>query len=284
MKAFNVAAAILVIGAGAVGSYLIIKDSTPTTNLEQGIVQKAVDGLKTQDFLSENPLSWLNNSTSTSESGSKINSFSAGQKNYQPVNLTQLVAQSMFGSMQKMDQSGENPFGNLDPNNPESRKLIAEALNNFQNPSLIFGQSIDNKDLKILSDNSKEAKAEYIQNIEKINQKRFSDSKYQRSLEQIASDANNDCLGSGSSLNLETAVLYQNLTNDYLSLSIPFDWLDLHKAIINHFQKAHSVYLALADCSADPIKGYLAVKTLPQLTEKAQEVQKLLEAKAKEIL
>ena len=276
MKAFNIAAAILVIGAGVVGSYLIIKDSTQITNLEQGIVQEAIDGLK-------NPLSWINNSTSTSEStDSKINSFSVGQKNSQSVNLTQLVAQSMFGSMQKMDQSGENPFENFDSKNPENQKLIQEAIAGIQDPSLIFSAAIDDKDLKILADNSGEAKAEYIQNIEKINQKRFSDSKYQRTSEQIANDVNNDCLGNGSSLNRETAFLYQNLTNDYLNLIVPSDWSGLHKEIVNHFQKAHSVYLALADCSADPVKGYLAVKTLPQLTEKAREIQNLLESKTKE--
>ncbi len=280
MKAFNIVAAILVIGAGAVGSYLIIKDSTQITNLEQGIVQKAIDDLK-------NPLSWINNSTSTSGSfglDSKTDSFLAERKSAQSVNLTQLVAQSMFGSMQKMDQSGENPFENFDSKNPENQKLIQEALNNFQDPSSIFGQSVDDKDLKILVDNSREAKMEYVQNIEKINQKRFSDPKYQRSLEQIANDVNNDCLGNGYSLNRETAILYQNLIDDYLGSNVPSNWLDLHKTIIGHFKKAHSIYLALADCSADPVKGYLAVKTLPQLIEKAQEVQKLLETKAKEIL
>ena len=188
----------------------------------------------------------------------------------------------MFSSMQKLDQSGTNPFENFDPKSSESRKLIQEAIANIQTPSSFFSQSVDDKDLKISLDNSKEAKAEYIQNIEKINQKRFSDSKYQRSLEQIASDVNNDCFGGDSSLNRETAVLYQNLTDDYLNSSVPSNWLDLHKAIISHFQKAHLVYLALADCLTDPVKGSLAVKVLPQLTEKAQEIQNLLGSKAKE--
>ena len=139
---------------------------------------------------------------------------------------------------------------------------------------LLSASTIDNSQLKILLDNSKEAKTTYLENIQKITKERFSDPKYQRSAEQLINNINNDCfIGEQNSLNREFSNLYQNLVNDYLNLTVPSDWVDIHKKIIIYFKKANLVYRDLAECLQDPIRGYVAIWALPQLISEGQQIQ-----------
>ncbi|MEK9154476.1 MAG: hypothetical protein AAB596_00145 [Patescibacteria group bacterium] len=282
----KIAAMILILFAGLTGSYFILKNSAPNVEADQSLT----DAKKTIDKISaQNPIQWLKDLNPDIYSGlenltdvKKINNQALASQ--QTVNLTEFVAKSMFGQMKEMDQGSDNPFEGFDSNNPESQKLIEEALAGLQDPQLIFSVLVDDKDIKISQDNSREAKKDYLKEIELISQNRFRDPKYQRTAKQITKDIESDCFLTGnSSLNQELNTLYQNLAKDYLNLIIPSDWSDIHKQIIIHFKNASLIYQALADCSKDPIKGYLAAQTLPQLSEKAQEVQDLLSEKSKAI-
>jgi len=58
--------------------------------------------------------------------------------------------------------------------------------------------------------------------------------------------------------------------------------LDYHKEMISASKTNGLIYQALASCSSDPIKGYLAAQTLPNQFTQALKVMELLQEKIKE--
>lgn len=199
-------------------------------------------------------------------------------------NLTESLSKNVFEEIKKQTETNPDFFSSLPDVNTISQKILEDSL---RNNSFDLDQPINEADLKISQDNSREAKIRYLKEIEQITQNRFNNSKYIKFITtpaQITEAFESDCFGDGTSpLNSELTVLYKNLANDYLILNVPSDWLDFHKQSISHFQKANLVYLALANCSKDMIKAYLAVQEISPLIEKAQEIQNSLIQKYKEI-
>jgi len=198
-------------------------------------------------------------------------------------NATDFFAKSLFEKLKSSDQAGKNPFTIPDPSDLNNQKFINGVVADLGKDALSFDQTINAGDLEISSDNSKENKIKYLQAIAAITKNRFNDSKYVRSADQIISDIENDCKGSGSSMNQEVANLYKNLVGDYLNLATPLDYLSLHKSIIAHFKKSQFIYSALANCSNDPIKGYVAAQELINLADNTQNIQNVLAKKYKEV-
>ena len=274
MKNFIIAKAIFIIIAGLVGSYFIIKSDGGIKLSDEKLKKENISD-KFSNLIEKNPIQWIKDNFQIENFGDKIKNAgqAVGNKN-QPINLTEFIAQSSFNQMKFLDQNGENPF-EIDSKNSESRKIIESAIAGIQNPDLIFNPTVNDKDLKISFDNSEEAQFNYFKKMQQIN-KDLINPKYQRSAMQIINDFESDCLGSGSYMNMETANLYQNLSNAYLNLIVPSIQLDLHKKIIIYYKKSDLVYRAIADCKKDPIKGYLAVQALPQLEDQSREMQNYL--------
>ena len=274
MKNFIIAKAIFIIIAGLVGSYFIIKSDGGIKLSDEKLKKENISD-KFSNLIEKNPIQWIKDNFQIENFGDKIQNAGqvAGNKN-QPINLTEFIAQSSFSQMKFLDQNGENPF-EIDSKSSESRKIIESAIAGIQNPDLIFNPTVDDKDLKISFDNSEEAQFNYFKKMQQIN-KDLINPEYQRSAIQIINDFESDCLGSGSYMNMETANLYQNLSNAYLNLIVPSIQLDLHKKIIIYYKKSDLVYRAIANCKKDPIKGYLAVQILPQLEDQSREMQNYL--------
>jgi len=274
MKNFIIAKAIFIIIAGLVGSYFIIKSDGGIKLSDEKLKKENISD-KFSNLIEKNPIQWIKDNFQIENFGDKIQNAgqAVGNKN-QPINLTEFIAQSSFNQMKFLDQNGENPF-EIDSKNSESRKIIENAIAGIQNPDLIFNPVVDDKDLKISFDNSEEAQFNYFKKMQQIN-KDLINPKYQRSAIQIINDFESDCLGSGSYMNMETANLYQNLSNAYLNLIVPSIQLDLHKKINIYYKKSDLIYRAIADCKKDPIKGYLAVQALPQLEDQSREMQNYL--------
>jgi len=230
MKSFKFATTIFIIIAGLVGSYFIIK-SDGGIKLSDEKSKKENISDKFSNLIEKNPIQWIKDNFQIENFGNKIkNAGQVSENKNQTVNLTEFIAQSSFNQMKFLDQNGENPF-EIDSKSSESRKIIESAIAGIQNPDLIFNPTVDDKDLKISFDNSEEAQFNYFKKMQQIN-KDLINPKYQRSAMQIINDFESDCLGSGSYMNMETANLYQNLSNTYLNLIVPSIQLDLHKKII----------------------------------------------------
>jgi len=92
-----------------------------------------------------------------------------------------------------------------------------------------------------------------------------------------------NCLGGGKTVNSEVAGAYKNIAADYLNLNIPSAWLGIHGEIIVYTQRGYLIFEAIADCSADPIKGYLAGKALPEFATETKIIQEKLKEKLAEV-
>lgn len=281
MKAFKIAAIILIITAGSIGSYLIIKNSSASQFSEKN----AVSLKNSANSIYQNPIKWIeekiqsfNNSSSSVESNAESNVAAGNGVNTD--NLTKLVAGSLFNQMKGLDAGGKNPFNgeNFDVNDSQNQELIQKSLSDMQsNPSALFDAKVETKDLKISGDNSQKAKSDYLGTIGDISRARLGDSEYQMTADETINNFNNDCAASNKdSVNLKIAGAYAAAGEDYLKVYVPSDWAELHARIIAYFKKANLVYSALGNCFEDPIKGYLATQILPQLVSENKDIQNSL--------
>ena len=274
MNPIKITTIILIISAGLVGSYFIVKKASPPISDRED-----VSPLNETDSLFQKPIQWVEKLKDF------VNKQEEEPQNPAPedsLNLTKMVAGSLFGRMKNLDQSSKNPFEGqgIDINDPENQKLIEEAVADITDP---FNPKIENKNLKISSDNSKEAKLVYLKSIQEIGQKYFGNPGFKRDSDQLIKDINQDCLGNGNTVNSKIAIAYNDIATNYLNINVPSDWLNIHRTVIIYTKRGHLIFKALANCAMDPIKGWLAMKTLPQFASESQIIQEVLKKKAAEI-
>lgn len=284
-KPLKIAAIILVISAGLLGSYWIIKDAkkadseTAGFSLENAIkpggtlfkyIEKA-----TQDIQGAIP---NNGATSTI---ALDNALPANAENSS--NLTEMIAKIVAGKIIEKNKSGLAKTETGEPKllMPDEKVLLQELTNqlaNLNTGSLNLNQPINEVDLKISKNNSKEAQIKYIESIGKISKTNFG------KLDKNILDSLKETTIIGDTYSLQKAVeAYKSTIDNYLELEIPSDWLNFHKQAITHFQNAVVVYGALADFQNDPIKAHLAIEIVEQLITNAQSIQNQLNQKIKEI-
>jgi len=274
MNPIKITTIILIISAGLVGSYFIVKKASPPISDRED-----VSPLNETDSLFQKPIQWVEKLKDF------VNKQEEEPQNPAPedsLNLTKMVAGSLFGRMKNLDQSSKNPFEGqgIDINDPENQKLIEEAVADITDP---FNPKIENKNLKISGDNSKEAKLNYLKSIQEIGQKYFGNPGFKRDSDQLIKDINQDCLGNGNTVNSKIAIAYNDIATNYLNINVPSDWLDIHRTVIIYTKRGHLIFKALANCAMDPIKGWLAMKALPQFASESQIIQEVLKKKAAEI-
>jgi len=154
-----------------------------------------------------------------------------------------------------------------------------DAINQIQDPELILGKiTIDDKDIKISSDNSKEAKIQYLETTGKIilnNSNEFYVDPT-KALEQISSGAN------VSGVN-QLADTYLEIFKKFLNTNVPSDWLGLHKRYLIIAKKFELAYRGMADFQNDPVKTYLLGEMLPGLIEIENQIKGDYANKEKEL-
>lgn len=288
MKPFKIAAIFLIIGAGIIGSYLIVKNPATSSSSGQTL------SVSNQDF-TKNPIKWIEDAAkSVTDSANGLadignslikNNGNSDTENKDAVNLTELAAQAIFNRMKNLDEAGQNPFEgqSFNPDDPQSQKLIEETLSGIQSSNPFIPKLIKNEDIKILNDNSQKMKSEYLNAIESISQNRLNKYEYRRTAEQVMEDLNNDCFSPQTdSVNFKLAASYSAVAEDYLGIYVPSDWVELHKQIINYFKKGSLIYSAIGKCYEDPISESLAVQELSQFLSESQIIQDLLVKKTAE--
>ena len=159
--------------------------------------------------------------------------------------------------------------------NTISQKIIDDSLKN--NP-FNLNQPINEANLKISQDNSKEAQIKYITAIAEISRNRMAG--FNKSYQNVLSDVveKNDLPSAN-----HFADIQKNMANDYLNLIVPSDLLNIHKKLITHFKNSELVFRAISDYPNDPIKASLAVQAIDQLETNVQLIQVSLYQKTKEI-
>ena len=191
-------------------------------------------------------------------------------------NLTKALSQNLFEQIQTDNltskEGGSLPAIDL-TSEQLTNKVISESLSDFKLVSVIY-----DSDIKISSGISKEDKSQYLKTIGEINQKNFGN--FNKNYIEVIVDTYQK-IDSSSAKRL--ADIFKNIAADFSKVSVPADWVDIHKTLIIYAKNAEIIYQAMANYSVDPIKGYLALETIDSLISGAGEIQNVLNEKLKEI-
>ncbi|MBI3638160.1 hypothetical protein HY227_00245 [Candidatus Wolfebacteria bacterium] len=266
----------MVLAAGVAGSYLIVKN--PESKSPFSIISGDKNGKN--KISQKSPIKWLakddngendnynnDNSNNNSDDNASIavnDRASAGteqkaaeEKN--SINYTQLAAGSLFGQMKKMDGDNKNPFKDFDINDVQTRESINQTVANFKNPAALFQTSIDDKDLKISSDNSKDIKNKYLElaaNAVFSNPSANSD----------PTEAIDAAIKFGNIADVSViADNYETAYDRLIKLSVPSDFLDIHKRYLLLLKNMSEAYRGIAGIRRDAIKSALALDSLSNL-------------------
>lgn len=271
----------MVIGAGLLGSYWIIKDAKKTTGETAGF--SLADAVKPGGTL----FKYVEKAVQDLQGAKEI--IGNENLNTQPLrgnpdNLTEMLAKIIAGKILEENKDGLIKTGTGEPKllMPNEQALLQELtvqLTNLNTGSLNLNQPINESDLKISHDNSKEAQIKYLEDIKKISETNFGKLNNKTAIDLLKEAS---ITGNTSSLN-NLVNVYKLIVNDYLHTEFPSSWLSFHKQVITHFQNATTIYQVLADFQNDPIKAYLAIEMVDQLITSAENIQGLLNQKVKDI-
>ena len=270
MTSFRFATIIFIIGAGLVVSYFIIYDS-PSDEIKtvsKNEVRKISESVLPTDEKPKTQLQWVENFNSLNKtSGDALTSSN---------NLTLSLGQEMVEQIKLSPGIFDFEKGNLSAGaNLLSNRLINNAFTSNQ-LGLVF--VLDGTVLKTSSNNSTEAKANYLKTVGELNKKNFAD--FNKSYPVVIYETYGE---NNPASAVQLADIYQGLAKELSALSAPSDYLELHKRIILSYKNAEVVYRAMANYSQDPIKGYLALEMVQGLIDGIEEVQKVIFAEAKEV-
>ena len=185
--------------------------------------------------------------------------YSVPEKYNEKNNLTKALGQNLFKQIQTDNLLGkENKDLPTDIDSLSEKlanNIISESLADFKLVSIIY-----DSDINISSDTSKEAKFQYLKTITEVNQKNFGS--FNKNYLQVIVDVYQKIDPYPAS---RLANIYKNLTADFLKVSVPADWVDIHKMLIIYVKNSEIAYRAMANYPVDPIKGYLAIETIDSL-------------------
>jgi hypothetical protein len=180
-------------------------------------------------------------------------------------NLTDFVATDLSGSFIANYKLGSTstPSVNTVLNNSQSITTVTS------NPQLDFNKPIDEGKLKLISDNSKSAKESYFKNLYSITDVRYfsvTPDVVERSIQSLFQDGD-------PSLAQSIKGQVDRLISKLYALSVPPDYLSMHKMMINNFQNFSYFYQLMLDYKNDPVKLMATQEYFDQLANDGQKVQ-----------
>lgn len=188
-------------------------------------------------------------------------------------NLTKNLGDTLYQQIQQT----ENFSTDIDSLSEElANKIINNSLSDFQLVS-----TIDDSDLKISQDVSREAKIQYLKAIGEISQKNYSG--FSKNYLEVIIDTYQKLDYSSAD---RLANIYKNLSADYLNISVPADWVDFHKQLILYTKNAAIVYRVVANYLTDSLKGGLLfseTEIIETLVNSAGNIQNIFSEKIKEV-
>jgi len=268
MKKFISAKAVFIIIAGLVGAYFIVKSGA-------GIKPdnaKSNDGFAGNfiNLTGKNPLQWVKDNFQkikaipTDRQAENFNNSQVADQ----INLTEFVAQSMFTQMKDLDSRGIDPSSGFDPKSQEGQELIKQTLAKISDPLLLLeNYFINDKDLKISSDNSSQKKIIYLEATVNIIYNN-SNSLYKNPIKVLESLI----VGDISNAN-KLADTYQNIFNGFSNTEVPSDWLALHKRYLVLLKKFENLYRGITVFKQDPIRADLLVQMIPDMADEEVKIQ-----------
>ncbi len=265
MGKIKIIAAFLVIIVGMGGAYFILKNSIPDLDMSAKNSQKSGE---TSNDLSQKDLLENNNNSLGATNG-------AGY--FSQTNITKTLGDTFFSRINSQETVDKIKNDSSMGINSVSGQIASDVLAKSQ-ADFNFITTISDSEIKITSDTSKTAKEKYLKEIGETIKKDFSN--YNVIYLQVIIDTYQKLDSSSAT---KSAEVYGNLAKDFMGITVPADWVDVHKEIIMYYKNSEIVYKAMANYQTDPIKGYLTLDMIDSLVKQAPEIQDKLAEKAKEI-
>lgn len=201
------------------------------------------------------------------------NGYNFDEKN----NTVKSLSQNLFEEIQNNNLVNQEKRTLSSDINAASENLVNKVINDSLSDFKLVS-TINDSDIKISSDISREAKNKYLKAVGEINKNNFGD--FNESYLQVIADAYQRVDSSSAN---RLADIYKNLSDDYFGLATPADWVDVHKMLIIYAKNSEVVYRAMAYYPTDPIKGYLALEAMDGLVSSGEKIETILGEKIKEI-
>lgn len=200
-------------------------------------------------------------------------------------NLTELVMNSVVVNFPITQFSGQSGAGGGTPVDRQFvEKILSGALGGSEERSDFFSVTLNDEDIVILTDNSKEVKRAYLKAMQTLyDESEIASAKYRLTPDQFVKNVENDCVIGGGVYNREYAKVASNLSTAFQSVPVPSEWKEIHKQIISFLEKTSLIYTALSKCKTDWVRGYLAVSALASTQEEFSQVSDALQAKSREV-
>ena len=271
-RIIKISTIIFILSAGLIGSYLIIKNSVPTT---ENTENKEGSTSENNELSLKNPLQWVEENVLNKTDDKSI---SDSQDNQSGNNLTQSLGQSIFEQIKPLVKASQNGEGSTPDINLMSGNLTEDFLREHSG-DLNLISDIDDSKLKISRDNSRKAKIRYLNITGDFNKRDFGN--FNKNYLEIIIDVFRN---SDTSSARQLANIYRNLADDYFNTEVPSDWVDFHKKMIIYFKNSETIYSAMAEYLNDPVKSYLALEMVEKISvDDAQEIENLINKKIQEV-
>ncbi|MBI5306032.1 hypothetical protein HZB04_00340 [Candidatus Wolfebacteria bacterium] len=252
---------IIILGIGLISSFFMVFNSLPEVgNAKKSAKENSVGSLAGV----QSPIKWAQN-----EKNSGVLSAQNYQRDLQQSeenNFTKNLVSTVFNRVQT-GSLAENGVNSSFPSDKEISKKF----------ELGFIDSLQNNEIKISQDNSKEAKSRYLELLSEAAKKNYGD--FKKDPLEIMISAVQDLNPLPAK---EAANIYKNTAKDFLIIEVPSDWKRFHKNLIIYFKNGEIIYSAIAEYYKDPMKGYAAIeKTQEILIQKGAEINKVWQEKYK---
>jgi len=161
----------------------------------------------------------------------------------------------------------------------EQQQITDTLANQLKNQNYFsFDQPINDQLLKITSFNSISTKKQYLENLQNTIQKCFGG--FNKSSADILKDAFEK---EDTAPAKQLSEIYQCSYDGLIKITVPSEWLEMHKDLLVYYQNAKIIYKAIGDYQNDPLKASLALNKIEELINSANQNQAILEIKAKSI-
>ncbi len=188
-------------------------------------------------------------------------------------NLTDVLADSYLREI-----LAQNPEG---PTLVEGEKRVrvpdVSSLEDIAESGLtakIAVREFSSRDVRVSSDNSKEAQLAYIKQLESVTTKNFSG--FRTSIIDLLD-------GWMTTQNPALFDSYLQIVSKQidglLQISTPSLWTTFHVQHINMWQKKLTLFTALSELENDPLKAYVALQEIPAVFDEGLDLQSVLEEK-----
>jgi len=277
MRRLKIAAIVLVMSAGVVGSYFIVKNSTSVAEVKEKTAQTTQNEI---EAIVKNPIQWVEKNISPQIANLKdaISSNGSNQSVQPENNFTSVFSGMILSGIQSKNTSGlTQKAGEPAIFAPSEDILSQEWLDKFlssnppNNAAGDYHPKVDESRFKISQDVSNDSQLQYIKELEDITQK------YLAGFNKTSDDILNEITQKQdtSSAN-QLADVYGAIADDAYEINVPANWVDFQKAFMSHFYSSQSLWKAVSDFQNDPLRALLASQFIPNLEDSAKGLQGLL--------